>query len=163
MCWPGVPSRPEMSRSESQSNGISAAPRIAVAAPSSTTQQKPRQAGGACSSAVRLDAKTNVFQKYKLHPNNFFRSEVEAAVQQISDSSLAAKAAKVADVGTFLWLDTIQNINKLEPALEDVPCENILGLVIYDLPGRDCAAKASNGELKVGEIGRYKTEYIDSE
>ena len=39
--------------------------------------------------------------------------------------------------------------------------DEILGLVIYDLPGRDCAAKASNGELKVGEIGRYKTEYID--
>jgi cellulose 1,4-beta-cellobiosidase len=33
--------------------------------------------------------------------------------------------------------------------------------VIYDLPGRDCAAKASNGELKVGELSRYKSEYID--
>ncbi|KAH6617319.1 1, 4-beta cellobiohydrolase [Chaetomium tenue] len=136
---------------------------LALAAPSPTTQQKPRQAGGACASAVTLDASTNVFKKYTLHPNNFFRAEVEAAVEQISDSALAAKAAKVADVGTFLWLDTIENIGKLEPALEDVPCENILGLVIYDLPGRDCAAKASNGELKVGEIEKYKTEYIDSE
>jgi cellulose 1,4-beta-cellobiosidase len=135
----------------------------ALAAPSPTTQQKPRQAGGACASAVTLDAKTNVWKKYKLHPNSFYRTEVEAAVAQISDSSLAASAAKVADVGTFLWLDTIENIGKLEPALEDVPCENILGLVIYDLPGRDCAAKASNGELKVGELARYKSEYIDSE
>lgn len=42
-----------------------------------------------------------------------------------------------------------------------MPCTNILGLVIYDLPGRDCAAKASNGELAVGEINRYKSEYID--
>ena len=57
--------------------------------------------------------------------------------------------------------DTIENINKFEPAVADLPCDEILGLVIYDLPGRDCAAKASNGELKVGEIGRYKTEYID--
>lgn len=32
---------------------------------------------------------------------------------------------------------------------------------MYDLPGRDCAAKASNGELKVGEIDVYKTEFID--
>ncbi len=38
--------------------------------------------------------------------------------------------------------DTIENIAKVEPALADVPCEHILGLVIYDLPGRDCAAKA---------------------
>lgn len=57
--------------------------------------------------------------------------------------------------------DTIENIGKFNDAVADLPCENILGLVIYDLPGRDCAAKASNGELKVGEVDRYKTEYID--
>ncbi|KAK3402024.1 exoglucanase 3 precursor [Sordaria brevicollis] len=134
----------------------------ALAAPSTpTSQEKPRAAQAGCSSAVTLDASTNVFKKYTLHANKFYRTEVEAAVQAISDSSLAAKAAKVADVGSFLWLDTIENIGKLEPALEDVPCDHILGLVIYDLPGRDCAAKASNGELKVGELNRYKTEYID--
>ena len=44
-----------------------------------------------------------------------------------------------------------------------MPCDHILGAVIYDLPGRDCAAKASNGELKVGEIDKYKSEYIDRE
>jgi cellulose 1,4-beta-cellobiosidase len=49
----------------------------------------------------------------------------------------------------------------LEPAISDVPCESILGVVIYDLPGRDCAAKASNGELKVGEVAKYKSQYID--
>jgi cellulase/cellobiase CelA1 len=57
--------------------------------------------------------------------------------------------------------DTIANIARVEPALQGVPCDEIFGLVVYDLPGRDCAAKASNGELKVGEIDRYKTEYID--
>jgi len=133
----------------------------AIAAPSPTTPQEPRAASSGCASAVTLDASTNVFKKYTLHPNSFYRAEVEAAAKAITDSSLAAKAAKVADVGTFLWLDTIENIGRLEPALADVPCENILGLVIYDLPGRDCAAKASNGELAVGEISRYKSEYID--
>src|SRR5205085_2908054 len=33
--------------------------------------------------------------------------------------------------------------------------------VIYDLPGRDCSALSSNGELGPTDIGRYKTEYID--
>jgi cellulase/cellobiase CelA1 len=42
-----------------------------------------------------------------------------------------------------------------------VPCDDILGVVVYDLPGRDCAAKASNGELAVGEVARYKSEFID--
>jgi cellulose 1,4-beta-cellobiosidase len=33
--------------------------------------------------------------------------------------------------------------------------------VIYDLPGRDCSALASNGELGTGDLARYKAEYID--
>jgi len=133
----------------------------AVAAPSATTKEQPSKRQAGCSSAVTLDASTNIWKKYNLHANSFYRAEVEAAVSQLSDSSLADKAAKVANVGSFLWLDTIENIGKFEPAVADVPCNEILGLVIYDLPGRDCAAKASNGELKVGEISRYKKEYID--
>lgn len=57
--------------------------------------------------------------------------------------------------------DTREAIARLEAAVTDVPCEDVLGVVVYDLPGRDCAAKASNGELKVGEIDVYKTEFID--
>ncbi|GJC85293.1 1,4-beta-D-glucan cellobiohydrolase CEL6C [Colletotrichum liriopes] len=133
----------------------------AIAAPSTTTKEQPRQAVSACSANVSLNAKTNVFSKYTLHANNFYRAEIQAAAAAISDSSLKAKALKVADVGSFVWVDTIANIARLEPAISDVPCDHILGVVIYDLPGRDCAAKASNGELKVGELNRYKTEYID--
>jgi cellulose 1,4-beta-cellobiosidase len=73
----------------------------ALAAPS---EKAIRKAAAACTSAVKLDASTNVWTKYKLHPNSFYREEVNAAVQAISDSSLKASAAKVADVGSFLWL-----------------------------------------------------------
>jgi cellulose 1,4-beta-cellobiosidase len=40
---------------------------------------------------------------------------------------------------------------------------NLIGIVIYDLPNRDCSALASNGELLIANGGsaRYKTEYID--
>jgi cellulose 1,4-beta-cellobiosidase len=34
-------------------------------------------------------------------------------------------------------------------------------IVIYNLPGRDCSALASNGELGVNDLPRYKAEYID--
>ena len=37
----------------------------------------------------------------------------------------------------------------------------VFQMVIYDLPGRDCAALASNGELGPTELPRYKAEYID--
>ena len=37
----------------------------------------------------------------------------------------------------------------------------VFQIVIYNLPGRDCAALASNGELGPTDLPRYKTEYID--
>lgn len=73
----------------------------ALAAPS---EKAPRKAAAACSSAVTLDPSTNVFAKYKLHANTFYRSEVEKATAAITDATLKASAAKVADVGSFLWL-----------------------------------------------------------
>jgi len=57
--------------------------------------------------------------------------------------------------------DTRAKIDIVEDTIKDVPCDQIAALVIYDLPGRDCAAKASNGELPVGSLETYKTEYID--
>lgn len=52
---------------------------------------------------------------------------------------------------------------------KDVQTKNAAGakltlpLVVYDLPDRDCAAAASNGELSIADDGVniYKTEYID--
>ncbi|KAF9882444.1 exoglucanase 3 precursor [Colletotrichum karsti] len=132
----------------------------ALAAPSATIKEQPLKARAACSSAVSLDAKTNVWSKYTLHPNNFYRAEIQAAAAGMTGTA-KTQALKVAEVGSFVWADTIANIQRLAPAIADTPCNHILGVVIYDLPGRDCAAKASNGELKVGELNRYKTEYID--
>ena len=138
-----------------------AATAAAAPSPSKTAHQSPRQVTAGCASAVTLDASTNVWKKYKLHANNFYRKEIEEFAIPALSADLASKAKAVSEIGTFVWLDTIKNIEKLEPALSDVPCDSILGVVIYDLPGRDCAAKASNGELKVGELAKYKTEYID--
>ncbi|MER6714422.1 MULTISPECIES: glycoside hydrolase family 6 protein [unclassified Streptomyces] len=90
----------------------------------------------------------------------------------------SAKAAaepggsRVANQPTGVWLDRIAAINgaggkmglraHLDEALRQKGSgQLVVQLVIYNLPGRDCAALASNGELKADEIGRYKTEYID--
>lgn len=85
-------------------SAIAAFATTALAAPSSTSQEKPRQASSGCSAAVTLDATTNVFSNYTLHPNNFYREEVTAAIANLSDQSLAAAAQVVADTGTFLWM-----------------------------------------------------------
>ncbi len=76
----------------------------AVAAPSNVSPRSSNKAAAACDSAVTLDASSNVFQKYKLHANTFYRSEVEKAVEGMTDAALKTQAAKVADVGSFLWL-----------------------------------------------------------
>ncbi|SCF25063.1 cellulose 1,4-beta-cellobiosidase [Streptomyces sp. LcepLS] len=75
----------------------------------------------------------------------------------------------VADEPTFVWLDQIAAIEgdsekrglreHLDTALDQGA--NLVQLVVYDLPGRDCAALASNGELGPAEIGRYESDYID--
>ncbi|MEV5529777.1 glycoside hydrolase family 6 protein [Streptomyces prunicolor] len=90
----------------------------------------------------------------------------------------SAKAAaetggsRISSQPTGVWLDRIAAINgvsggmglraHLDAALAQKGTgEEVVQLVVYDLPGRDCAALASNGELGPSEIGRYESEFID--
>jgi cellulose 1,4-beta-cellobiosidase len=90
----------------------------------------------------------------------------------------SAKAAaetggsRISNQPTGVWLDRIAAINgvnggmglraHLDAALAQKGSgEEVVQLVVYDLPGRDCAALASNGELGPTEIGRYESEFID--
>ena len=75
----------------------------------------------------------------------------------------------IADQPTFVWMDRIAAITGTEGArglqahLDEALAQgaDLFQLVIYNLPGRDCAALASNGELPADAIGRYESEYID--
>jgi cellulose 1,4-beta-cellobiosidase len=82
--------------------------------------------------------------------------------------------SRVSNNPTAVWLDRIAAINgttdsssngsmgvraHLDAALAQGA--GYIQFVIYDLPGRDCSALASNGELGTGDLQRYKTEYID--
>ncbi|QUC59269.1 glycoside hydrolase family 6 protein [Streptomyces sp. A2-16] len=90
----------------------------------------------------------------------------------------SAKAAaepggsKIANQPTAVWLDRIVAINgvnggmglraHLDEALKQKGSgELVVQIVIYDLPGRDCAALASNGELGPNDLDKYKSQYID--
>ncbi|MFG2956706.1 glycoside hydrolase family 6 protein [Streptomyces sp. NPDC048291] len=90
----------------------------------------------------------------------------------------SAKAAaetggsRISNQPTGVWLDRIAAINgtstsmglraHLDAALAQKGTgEEVVQLVVYDLPGRDCAALASNGELGPTEIDKYKTQFID--
>lgn len=79
--------------------------------------------------------------------------------------------SKIANVNTAVWMDRIGAIaptdgsfglrDHLDAALAQNA--NVIQIVVYDLPNRDCHALASNGELKQSAEGstRYRTEYVD--
>jgi cellulose 1,4-beta-cellobiosidase len=82
--------------------------------------------------------------------------------------------ARIANTPTAVWLDRIAAIkgttmsqsngsmglaDHLDAALTQGA--GYAQFVIYNLPGRDCSALASNGELGPSDLPRYKTEYID--
>lgn len=78
----------------------------------------------------------------------------------------------VSNQPTGVWLDRIAAIegvnggmslrDHLDTALTQAGGQPlVVQLVIYDLPGRDCAALASNGELGPDDLPRYKAEFID--
>ncbi|WP_189216056.1 MULTISPECIES: glycoside hydrolase family 6 protein [Streptomyces] len=80
--------------------------------------------------------------------------------------------SRIANQPTGVWLDRTAAINgaggkmglraHLDEALRQKGSgELVVQLVIYNLPGRDCSALASNGELGPTEIDKYKTQYID--
>jgi len=93
-----------------------------------------------------------------------------AAEVNASNVSASAKSA-VSHQSTAVWLDSIGSLNGTNGSrglighLDAAVAQgvNLITIVVYDLPNRDCSALASNGELLIAQNGfnRYKTEYID--
>jgi cellulose 1,4-beta-cellobiosidase len=102
----------------------------------------------------------------------------EVKTQAAADGNNAAELS-VANNQTAIWLDTIAAINGgttatgtrtglmqqlTNAAAMGTPSKPALvEIVIYDLPGRDCAALASNGEIPGTSAGltEYETQYIN--
>ena len=94
------------------------------------------------------------------------------AAADLQGGTLGCKMRQVANYPTFVWLDSIDAVNgtngyarSLAGHLDQALAQgaNAVGIVVYDLPNRDCSALASNGELLVANNGLniYKTQYID--
>jgi cellulose 1,4-beta-cellobiosidase len=79
-------------------SGVLAAP--APAAITARAELEPRAT--ACATPVTLSG--NPFASRKIYANPFYSSEVISAASAIADPALATAAAKVADVGTFMWM-----------------------------------------------------------
>ena len=101
----------------------------------------------------------------------------EVKAQAAADGgTTGATEATVASYQTAIWLDHIGAITgdsthlSLQTQLDNAETQAatstqpvLFEVVIYDLPGRDCAALASNGEIPATAAGltEYETQYID--
>ncbi|WP_125772868.1 glycoside hydrolase family 6 protein [Antribacter gilvus] len=142
---------------------------VAIAAPAIVTVVTAAPAA-----AALVD---NPFVGATQYINPDWQATVEASATQVagSDPALAAKMRAIKNSPTSVWMDRIAAINGtdrqhgLEWHLDQALAQKqgstplVFNIVIYDLPGRDCFALASNGELPPTAAGmqRYKTEYID--
>ncbi|HLG64819.1 MAG TPA: glycoside hydrolase family 6 protein [Ktedonosporobacter sp.] len=107
--------------------------------------------------------------------NPDWAANVKAGAASVG-GTLGTQEAKVAQYSTAVWLDSMGAISggpgyarslagHLDAALSQATGSQpvVITFVIYDLPDRDCAALASNGELTVANNGLsiYKSQYID--
>jgi cellulose 1,4-beta-cellobiosidase len=145
--------------------------RAAGYAPGSATANEHRM--GAPLSRAHV---VNPFAGATWYVNPDYKAEVATSVAGAS-GTLAAKMRLVGNQPTGIWLDHIGAIyggsdnhgsRSLEAqmygALRHAAGRPVLiPIVIYDLPNRDCAALASNGELTIGNHGLeyYEQDYIN--
>lgn len=123
-------------------------------------------------------AQTHVDNPYvgaTVYKNPDYAAKVQTSIAQTTDSALIAKMQIVAQTPTFVWLDRMAAIPStatqtgLQAHLDNALAQQQAGtpivaqFVVYDMPGRDCAALASNGEIPLTADGlnTYKTQYID--
>ncbi|MGF7035613.1 cellulose 1,4-beta-cellobiosidase [Paenibacillus mucilaginosus] len=135
-------------------------------------------AGAATSYAAEAHV-DNPFAGATAYVNPDYAVQIDTSIAKVSDPALQAKMETLKSYPTAVWLDRIAAIGggasnggrrSLEGHLDAALAQKkgtapiTATFVIYDLPGRDCHALASNGELPLTQEGlqRYKTEYIDA-
>jgi cellulose 1,4-beta-cellobiosidase len=135
-----------------------------------TVTTKTTSATTSAASSTATPPSDDPYTGYTVYLSPYYAAEVAAAVATISDSSLAEKAAQVAKVPTFTWFDVASKVPTLGTYLADAQSlqtstgnKYLVQIVIYDLPDRDCAAAASNGEYSIANNGaaNYKA-YINA-
>jgi len=114
----------------------------------------------------------NPFTGTQFYVNPDYQAEVQTVID--SNPSLAPKLKVAQNVPAAYWIDTIARISNITAVLESAKQKQassgtpqLTVWIIYDLPERDCAAAASNGELTCADstctagLNTYRTQYID--
>ena len=111
---------------------------------------------------------TNPFEHASFFVNADYAEQVEAMFAVAPEE--VARLEKVRTYPTGLWIDSTARIERipgwLAAAEQQSRIQNqrvVPVFVLYDLPDRDCANKASSGEFLIDEDGerRYREEFVD--
>ncbi|CAK5265179.1 unnamed protein product [Mycena citricolor] len=137
--------------------------------PTTPVSTQPATSTTTSAAASQTPAAGNPYAGHSVWLPTFYASEVQAAAANISDATLKAKALSVAKIPTFTWLDTVSKVPQLATYLSAASAQgkssgtpSIVQIVVYDLPDRDCAAAASNGEFSIANGGQANYfNYID--
>jgi len=119
-----------------------------------------------------VNAQGNPFLNTQLYVNPDYQAEVQKTID--ANPSLAPLLSKAQNIPAAYWIDTISRIGNITRVLDGAKQKQattgqrqLTAFVIYDLPSRDCAAAASNGELSCADtactqgLATYKSQYID--
>jgi cellulose 1,4-beta-cellobiosidase len=133
---------------------------------------------GAASAAPRPPVHSNVTvnpwigkDRYVVQSYGKKLDETIAAFTAKNDTLNAARTRTVQQkVSTFHWVTTRAGVSSINDVIKEARAQRkgskrvIVGLVLYNLPDRDCSAGESAGELSSDEDGLnlYKTEFIDA-
>jgi len=114
----------------------------------------------------------NPFSGASLFVNPDYTAKVQATIN--ANPAQASIILPFKNVSTAYWVDTMAKISTISIVLDGAKAQQaqqggkvVTVFVIYDLPQRDCAALASNGEISCADtacsagITQYKTQYID--
>ncbi|HEY4013966.1 MAG TPA: glycoside hydrolase family 6 protein [Polyangiaceae bacterium] len=110
----------------------------------------------------------NPFANAAFYIDANYAAQVESsAAASPSDAALLRKAAAYP---TAVWLTSVGDVPTARRTLDAAAVQErragkplVVAFALYDLPGRDCSAAASHGELAADDAGvrRYEAEFID--
>jgi cellulose 1,4-beta-cellobiosidase len=105
-------------------------------------------------SSVAFSQQTNIF-KGPYYVNPTFQDDIQRTISQTQDAVTVNNLKQIINVGSAYWIDRKSKIygsgtNSLEGILKDASRyteKQTVVFIFYDLPNRDCNARASNGEI----------------
>lgn len=123
------------------------------------------------------DRPENPFRNMHLYVNPDYARRASESLRKTSGNAfLNRRIGEATKHSTAIWLETVAAISRggsrqhpgfrihLHEALKQSERSGrgpVVTLVVYNLPGRDCAARASNGEFGPNDLHSYKHKFVD--